>query len=37
MGGGIEGGHGDDRLQAGNYPGVSAKGKLMRMADFGAG
>jgi len=38
MGGGIEGGCGGDRLQAGDYPGLSVKGEnLTRVADLGAG
>jgi len=38
MGGGIGGGHGDDLIQAGDYPGASVDGgKLMRVANLGAG
>lgn len=38
MGGGIEGGYGDDRIQAGNYPGVSVEGrKLMRVTNLRTG
>lgn len=38
MGGRIEGGYGDDRIQAGDYPGVSVEGgKLTRMANLEAG
>jgi hypothetical protein len=38
MGGGVEGGCGDDRFQAGDYPGVSVKGGvLMNVANPGAG
>lgn len=38
MGGGIEGCHGDDRLQASNYPGTLIEGrKSIRRANLGAG
>ena len=38
MGGGVEGGYGDDRLQASDHPGTSVKGgDLTNVADPGAG